>query len=503
MPRSLAAVSVIAAALATRQSVAGVIPGVLGTLADELAADDCALWLHGNGKLYCAWSLGTTGTSVATVDKALAGDNVELDDLCITPLLAGERVIGALSVRPGREISPEDRLFLTTIADLLGPAIRDAERAQRLETEVAEHTREIEAQRRFTANIIDSLPLGLYVIDRECRIQAWNRKRETGMQGVSREEAIGRPIFEILHRQPAELLRREFEDVFKTGEIQQLHTESTATGERRTYRITKIPMRLDGEEITHVITVGEDISEWRDSQDRIAQAEKLAAVGTLAAGVMHEINNPLATIHACAESLQIHLADGKTPEQIGPELREALSLIEQEVQRCSGIVGSLLDFSRPKPTTKVPVDVNELIERTLFLLKYHTRFKQLAVQLDLAPVVPPVLGNGEQLVQVFMALLLNAMDAMEGSGTIQVATRVDAEHHEVIAEIKDHGVGIRSADLPKIFDPFYTTKAPGRGTGLGLSICYTIVAEHGGRIEVDSIVDAGSVFRIVLPQDKE
>lgn len=420
--------------------------------------------------------------------------------VALAPLLAGGVAFGAITARPGRRLSPEDRLFLSAVADLLAPAIRDAEHAHRLKEEVAERTREIEDQRRFTSKIIDSLPVGLYVIDREYRIQAWNRKRETGMQGVSRDEAIGRTIFEILHRQPAELLRKEFEDVFRTGEIQQLHTESKATGELRTYRITKIPMRLDGVSITHVITVGEDITEWRDAQDRIAQTEKLAAVGTLAAGVMHEINNPLATIGACAESLALRLNEGVKVAELEPDLRESLQLIEHEVQRCTGIVSSVLDFSRPKAATKADVDVNMVVEKTLFLLKHHSRFKKLNVTVDPAPTIPAVHGSEEQLVQVFMALLLNAMDAMEGQGTVRIRTMADAQGDLVLAEVVDEGVGIGEADLPKIFDPFYTTKPPGRGTGLGLSVCYGIVREHGGRIEVHSVVGAGSIFRIVLPR---
>src|SRR5204862_4462201 len=139
----------------------------------------------------------------------------------------------------------EDRLFLGTVADLLAPALGAAEYAHRLEAEVAARTREIDEQRRFTEKIIDSLPLGLYVIDRAYRIQAWNRKRETGLQGISREEAIGRTIFDVLHRQPAELLRSEFESVFESGEMQQFPIESTAFGDARTYRISKIPMQLD------------------------------------------------------------------------------------------------------------------------------------------------------------------------------------------------------------------------------------------------------------------
>jgi two-component system NtrC family sensor kinase len=294
------------------------------------------------------------------------------------------------------------------------------------------------------------------------------------------------------------VLRREFDEVFATGRLQIFQMESRASGETRTFRISKIPMRLDDGPVTHVITVGEDITEWREAQDRFSQAEKLAAVGTLAAGIMHEINNPLATIAACAESLELSEAQASVP------MREGLRLIQSEVRRCKGITDSLLDFSRPKSGDTTLVDVNAAIERTLFILKHHTRFKKLTVALDLdRSIGAVVLANEEQLVQVFMSLLINAMDAMREQGTVELRTRWGAGAATVLAEVVDHGEGIRSADLPKLFEPFFTTKAPGRGTGLGLSICYAIIAEHGGRIEVDSTPGEGSVFRIVLPCAEE
>jgi two-component system NtrC family sensor kinase len=389
---------------------------------------------------------------------------------------------------------------LSAVADVLAPALRDAEYAHRLESEVATRTREIDEQRRFTEKIIDSLPVGLYVIDRAYRIQAWNRKRETGIQGVSREEAIGRTIFEILHRQPAELLRSEFESVFETGQMQQFPIESHAFGESRTYRISKIPMQVDEKEVSHIITIGEDITEWRGAEARFAQAEKLAAIGTLAAGVMHEINNPLATIGACAESLELGLDEGtlNLPAD-GADLKDALMLIQQEVMRCKGIIDGLLDFSRPKSTAKVLVDLNVVIEKTLRLLKHHPRFRRVAVGVEPAKRLRPILANEEQMVQVFMSLLLNALDAVEDDGIITLRTRSDEKDEMTVAEVVDRGHGIRMVDRKKIFEPFFTTKPPSRGTGLGLSICYAIVTEHGGRIEVDSVVGAGSIFRILLP----
>ena len=469
-----------------------------------LDARECVLWIAAPGGIERAWAIGDEETTPELVRELLDGDATERDGLVVARLHAGEEVIGALTARPSSELDPERTLFLSTVADVLAPVLRDAAYTHRLETEVAERTRETEDHRRFTAKIIDSLPVGLYVIDRDYRIQAWNRKRETGMQGVSRDDAIGRPIFEILHRQPETLLRSEFDDVFRTGRIQQFQMESSASGELRTYRISKIPMRVDENgAITHVITIGEDITEWREANERFAQAEKLAAIGTLAAGVMHEINNPLATIGACAESLTMRVDEGAMADAaFGGELREMLRVVEQEVHRCKGIVGSLLDFSRPKSAEKTVVDLCTVVEKTLFLLKHHSRFKKLGVERALEPKLPAVQGNEEQLIQVLMALLLNATDAMDGRGTITIRTRVDAERDAVVVEVADQGTGIRRTDMQKIFEPFFTTKPPGRGTGLGLSICYAIVADHGGRLEVDSEVGSGSVFRIVLPREE-
>jgi len=526
IPRSLYAIAEIAAALATGDSVGPVMPGILTAVASELEGTQSTLWLRARDGLRRAWSVGGDTTAARTVEHHLdTGDGTRTQGVVVARLISGGREIGAVSVRPGRTMASADLLFISTIADLLAPALRDAEYAQRLESEVAARTCEIEDQRRFIEKIIDSLPVGLYVIDREYRIQAWNRKRETGLQGVSREEAIGRTIFEILHRTPAETLRKEFESVFATGEIQQFSTESVVGGEARVFRMTKIPMRMeDGAPgnagtgpITHVITIGEDITDSRRAEERFRQAEQLASLGTLAAGVMHEINNPLATIGACAENLSIQLANRDSElgvrgvgartsgpsrldsRALNPESRDALDVIQQEVYRCKAIIDDLLDFSRPRSREKSPISINGAIDRTLGLLKHHPRFRRLEVACELEECLPPVAANEEQIVQVFMALLLNALDAMDEKGVVTVRSRLDVAANMVVTEVVDRGVGIRSTDRSKIFEPFYTTKPANRGTGLGLSVCYAIVMEHGGRIEVDSVVGEGSVFRISLP----
>lgn len=501
---ALAALGEVASVLASGAALGDMVPRVLEPLRELVSARECALWLAeagGGGSLRRAWGVGADATSGEEVASALATTAAAAGRLLVTPVESAGRRLGALVVRASRALREEDRVAAVSVATMLAPRLVFEEHARALETEVALRTRQIDEQRVFTQNIIDSLPVGLYVIDREYRIQAWNRKRETGMQGVSREEAIGRTIFEILHRQPAELLRREFDDVFTTGRIQQFQTESEASGELRVYRLTKIPMRLGGGQVTHVITIGEDVTDWKEAEARIAQTEKLAAMGTLAAGVMHEINNPLATIAACAESMALRLGEaGSGGAGLGTDFTDYLAIIDGEVRRCKNIADGVLDFSRPRPATKEPVDVNTLLERTLFLLKHHARFKKLTVQTQLEAGLEPVRGNPEQLVQVFMALLLNAVDAMDEHGTVMLrTTRGRRSDEAVIAEVSDTGTGIKRSELNKIFEPFYTTKPPGRGTGLGLSICYGIIAEHGGRLEVESTFGQGSTFRIVLP----
>ena len=388
---------------------------------------------------------------------------------------------------------------LVVVAQMLAPVLAAAELSQHLASEVALRTRELETQRNFAARIIDSLPVGLYVIDRGYHIRAWNRKREAGTQGVSREDALGREVFEVLDRQPRELLKREFDRVFATGEIQTVEMDSQATGEARHYRITKIPMRTDGEDISHVITIGEDVTAWRQAQQRLAQSEKLAAVGQLAAGVMHEINNPLATILACSEALGLRVAD--LPEQERQAQEEYLHIVDTEVQRCRRIVDGLLDFSRPKQSGhKTRSDINAIIEQTLFLLKHHERFKWLTIERQLEAGLPQFPADAERLVQCFMALMLNAMDAMNSRGVLTVHTHRNPQRgDEILAEFIDTGTGIRQEDLPKIFEPFFTTKPQGRGTGLGLSVAYGIVEEHRGRIEVESQMGVGTNFKVFLP----
>jgi two-component system NtrC family sensor kinase len=368
-----------------------------------------------------------------------------------------------------------------------------------LAREVERRTAESEAQKRFIEAIVDSLPLSLYAIDREYRVVAWNRNRELGELGIPRGSVLGKNVFEVLTRQPRDVLEEEFARVFESGEIERIDQETPSPkGDIRHWVISKIPMWADNTgEVSHVITVGEEVTDRVEANRAIARAEKLAAVGRLAAGVVHEINNPLATISACAESLEARVNDGEFDGSPGLEdLREYLGLIRSEAFRCKSITMGLLDFSRTRTSDHVTINLSDVIQSAVRLLSHQKRHAAIAFKVDLADDLQPVSGDPGQLQQAVIALATNALDAMGDSGVLTIVGRNDDEN--VVVEVSDTGVGILPENLPKIFEPFFTTKEIGRGTGLGLAVCYGILTEHGGTLDVQSTVGTGTTFTITL-----
>lgn len=427
----------------------------------------------------------------------------------IAPLSFGGRTQGALiACFDGAEDCGETESRLVDAAaqqaalaahiSSLYAAARDS--SVNLAREVERHTAKAESQRRFTEAIIDSLPVSLYAIDREYRIVAWNRNRELGGQGIPRDDALGRHIFDVLTRQKRSVLEGEFARAFETGEIERIEQETT-TPEGRTqhWLVSKIPMRAeDDRSVSHVITVGEDITARVEAGRAVARAEKLAAVGRLAAGVVHEINNPLATISACAEALESRVNEGafnQSPEV--QDLRDYLALIRSEAFRCKDITNGLLDFSRNRAGQHAPVNLSELIKATARLVAHQKRGERIEIRIEAEDALATVSGDEGQLQQAVIALATNAIDAMPDGGRLTLSAR--QADGRVLVEVSDTGVGIAPENLTKIFDPFFTTKEVGRGTGLGLAVCYGIVAEHGGRLDVHSAVGAGTTFTISLP----
>jgi signal transduction histidine kinase len=272
-----------------------------------------------------------------------------------------------------------------------------------------------------------------------------------------------------------------------------------AGAETRTFRLTAAPLRGPGGEATHAIVLIEDITMQKRLEGQMLLTERLSTAGRLAAGVAHELNNPLATIAGCAEAL--------VERSEAPELKALdafkdfpgyLRLIEEEAYRCKEITGSLLQFVRDPGSRRVPTDVNALVDKALELLSHQPRFAASRFVTELDAALPAIVANEGQLRQVFIGLASNALEAMDGRGTLTVRSRRRGER-EVEVALTDEGPGIPDDVLPRVFDPFFTTKPPGEGTGLGLAIAQGIVVDHGGRIEISSREGVGATVRVVLP----
>jgi len=238
--------------------------------------------------------------------------------------------------------------------------------------------------------------------------------------------------------------------------------------------------------------VEERTRELREIQAHLVQSEKLASIGKLAAGIAHEINNPLGGI-----LIYSHLILEDTPA--GRPHHENLKKIVKETTRCKEIVKGLLDFARPREPEMSPTDIPEVLDKSLAFMERQALFQNIRIEKSYAPDLPRVVADGSQLQQVFMNIILNAAESMNGQGTLGLRVSLDAARSELAVEISDTGHGIKEEDKARLFEPFFTTKEVGKGTGLGLAISYGIVRKHHGSIEVRSESGKGATFTVRLP----
>ena len=231
-----------------------------------------------------------------------------------------------------------------------------------------------------------------------------------------------------------------------------------------------------------------DIEQLRTLNEQLARAERLAAMGTLAAGVAHEVNNPLASISSLVQMMKASASDDD---------RQKLDIISSQIQRITRVTKDLTDFSRVRPAARSMVEINSVVESAIRLATFDTAFQQLELVREYGVDLPVVQADADQLQQVFLNLLLNARDAMADGGKLVVTTALDTT--EIAVSIEDSGTGIDESVRKQLFDPFFTTKPAGKGTGLGLAVCYGIVTAHSGRIDVVSNNGQGTKFVVVLP----
>ncbi len=414
--------------------------------------------------------------------------------MLVAPLRVGVEVIGAITVfrRDVHRFSPGEEELLVALADQAAIALEHARLYEHLEGMVAERTRELDAQKRFVEVVLETLPLGVFVLDGRLAVVRANREGGRGLGGI---DPRGRVLAEFVPAARAEAITAFARGALAEHRIAITEEEIVVAGENKTFRLTAAPIEPTAD---HLVLLVEDVTLAKRLERQMLLTERLSTAGRLAAGVAHELNNPLATIAGCAEALLTRTAEGQLaghPEM--DDFRHYLGLVEEEAYRCKDITSSLLQFVREPGSRRAPADLNALVLKTAELLSHQSRFKNRRFASELDAELPAVTVNEGQLRQVFLGIAANALDAMAEDGTLHIRSR--RVRDEVEVEFEDEGPGIPDEILSRIFDPFFTTKPPGQGTGLGLAIAQGIVTDHGGRIDVTSRVGKGSIFRVVLP----
>jgi GAF domain-containing protein/nitrogen-specific signal transduction histidine kinase len=437
----------------------------------------------------------------ALPQPAVAGG---LRSMLVVPLVASGRTMGALTAlrTDVHHFPPHEVALASAFADQAALALEHARLfssvrtySERLEAMVAERTRELDEQKRFVEVVLETLPLGLYVLDRDLAVVSANREGATVLTGAPATQA---DFLDLVPAAKAGALRGFLKGVLEDGEVHQTEEEMVLAAETRMFRLTAAPLRGAHHRVTHAILLIEDITLQKRLERQMLLTERLTTAGRLVAGVAHEINNPLATIAGCAEALRERARDPRLAAlDAFRDFPSYLALIEEEAYRCKEFTGSLLRFVRDPGSRRGAIDVNALVERTLDLLRHQPRFAASEMVTELDPALPPVIANEGQLRQVFLGIAANALEAMDGRGRLTVSTRVRGGEGEI--EFTDAGPGIPEEILSRLFDPFFTTKPPGQGTGLGLAIAQGIITDHAGRIDVRSRPGAGASFRVVLP----
>jgi two-component system, NtrC family, sensor kinase len=239
--------------------------------------------------------------------------------------------------------------------------------------------------------------------------------------------------------------------------------------------------------------------ELKRAHDHVLHVEKMASVGKMAAVVAHEVNNPLSGILTYAKLLQKWVASGRAEHEKQEEALQCLELIASESRRCGELVKNLLTLSRTAPMNVQSTDLHVVIDRCLLLVRHQLELVGIQLQLNLAEDLPRVPCDPAQMEQVFLALIMNAIDAMPRGGNLWIETLPSNDEFEITIQVRDDGAGIAPDVLPQIFEPFLTTKESGRGVGLGLAISRGIVERHNGRIDVESELGRGTTFSVTLP----
>jgi two-component system, NtrC family, sensor kinase len=390
--------------------------------------------------------------------------------------------LGVSRTETGEFLSSDDVELLQTLSNYVGIAAENAGLYRSLKQKVDEYER----LKEFSENIVESINVGILAAGLDDRVESWNTQMER-ISGIGREDAVGRTLSELFS--PA--LVEQFERT--RGEMRIHHLDKFSLDSKKGESIMNIAIApLVSRDLQQIgrLVIFDDVTDRAELERRLVQADKLSSIGLLAAGVAHEVNTPLAVISTYAQMLAKQVAEDEQKSRI-------LEKIARQTFRASEIVNSLLNFSRTPTSDLTEVQLNRVIRETLSLLEHQMKKAGVEVRTRLDPQLEAVKGNSGKLQQVFLNLFLNARDAMEPRGVLEVVTR--AGETGVVVEVIDSGHGIAAEHLSRIYDPFFTTKSAKKGTGLGLSVTYGIIQEHGGAIEAVSRPGEGTCFHLEFP----
>ncbi|MFZ5432963.1 MAG: two-component system sensor histidine kinase NtrB, partial [Calditrichota bacterium] len=445
-------------------------------------------------------------TTTSSTKAADSGDGQwrSGDQLFIPVMREDGSVFGFLSLeapvdeaRPKAEIMQLLDVLLTHGAlHLQAQRLRDElkKRAAELELRVHERTRDLRLSEERFSRLVNSTTDIVYVTDENDKLTFLN-EAFTKTLGYVRENYIGRALKRLLEELTTEnpINHRALQELAQLAGEHTLHHVEVLTrqGDKRTLEINRTIVRQGGI-VTGTQGIIRDITEHRVLLQQLVASERLAATGRLAAGIAHEINNPLQGL-----SSQIKTIDERAKKK--ENISENVELLQDGIDRIRHIVRSLLDLHRSPSATHAPVQMNELVQKVNALMGQQIRERNVTVAVDLAKNLPLVLASPPEVQQVLINLILNALDAMPDGGDLTIKTRVS--ENSVQISVRDNGIGIAAEHLPQLFEPFFTFKPAGSGTGLGLYLSKNIMDLHNGKISVESEKGKGACFTLTFPRN--
>ena len=458
-----------------------------------------------NKSIACSKFAGEMG--IAVYDEPT--DLLALEHLDLILEMTGDaQTLSHLVVNKPSSIGVLDRQASMLIFDIAG-----------LYQQVSARDSEISLASSFASALLEASPDGVMVLDRDYRVINCNESPIiTG--GKGRESVLGKSCFDLIHNFRDHCsthdLRCPMEEVLQTGRpARTVHETQPGSPDTRVHQSTAYPLTNSAGEIVQIVVSIRDITQEltdrveqrtqaiKNDLEQLVREDRLASLGRLVASVCHEINNPIASILTFNKLILRCIQEEDLPEEGVGAFAQYLDICVREALRCGQIVKNLLTFARQKNIELIQIDLKEMIDTILVLTSHQLEMNNITCDLTLPETSFTAKGDYTQIQQCLMNLIFNAMESMADGGTLTLSGGQDHERKTVWVTVADTGYGIDPEDLPRIFEPFYTTKKEGKGVGLGLSMVYGIIREHQGTVEAQSEPGEGSLFKLTLPAGVE